>query len=144
MLGRPEWFTYRSAGWGIAPRTWQGWVYVGVFLGLLGVILLLPVPEDLKNKLAGAVAGLLILDAILIMTQLGRHHDERERLHQLIIERNCSLAAVFSIAAVMGYQICRSLRAGSHGFPFDPLLFVVLGAMVATKFISTLYLRRRM
>jgi hypothetical protein len=30
MIGNPEWFTYRIFGWGVAPKTWQGWVYVAV------------------------------------------------------------------------------------------------------------------
>jgi len=42
MLGRPEWFTFRVAGWGLAPRTWQGWVYIAGFVILWALISLLP------------------------------------------------------------------------------------------------------
>jgi len=144
MLGRPEWFTYRSAGWGIAPRTWQGWVYILSYPILMAILIALPISGMLKTWFLGGLIGLLVLDSILIWSQLSKCHDERERLHQLIIERNCSLAAVFSILAVMGYQIHRSACARITRFPFDPQLLVVLGVMVATKFISTLYVRRRM
>lgn len=144
MLGRPEWFTYRSAGWGIAARTWQGWVYIGAFVALVAAILASPLPEPLKAKLVWLFTGVFVLDCLVIWTQLGRHHDERERLHQLIIERNCSLAAVFSVVAVMGYQVFQHRHDLKTELPFDPLLFVVLGAMVLTKLTSTLYLRFRM
>lgn len=145
MLGKPEWFTYRSIGWGITPRTWQGWVYVLVFISIVFLLVSLPVPNDIKNTVIGIFVGLFTLDAISVWARLGEHHDERQRLHQLIIERNCSVAAVVSIVAVMAF---RSLEARgalvSGALPFDPLLAVVLGVMAVTKLISTIYLRFKM
>lgn len=42
MFGRPEWFEPRSIGWGLMPRTWQGWVYTaGWAILLAGPFLLL-------------------------------------------------------------------------------------------------------
>jgi hypothetical protein len=145
MLGRPEWFTYRMGGWGIAPKTWQGWVYVGVFMALAVGLPSLPIPVPLKNRIMGMLIGLFLADAIVIWVQLGKHHDERQRLHQLIIERNCSFAAVFALLAVMGFRVYQNRDMTAAGaFPFDPLLLAVLGAMVLTKLVSTLYLRWRM
>lgn len=144
MLGKAEWFTYRSMGWGIAPRTWQGWVYVGAFIALVVTLTQLPLPEPVKVRLVWLVTGLFVVDCLIIWTQLGRQHDERERLHQLIIERNCSFAAVASVVVVMGFQIVRHRGQAPGELPFDPLLLVILGAMVLTKLVSTLYLRFRM
>ena len=145
MLGKPEWFTYRSLGWGITPRTWQGWVYVLVFMSIVFFLVSLPVPADIKNTMIGIFVGLFALDAISVWARLGEHHDERQRLHQLIIERNCSVAAVVSIVAVMGFRSFEARGVLVPGvLPFDHLLAAVLGVMAITKLVSTIYLRFKM
>lgn len=144
MLGRPEWFTYRLAGWGLAPRTWQGWVYIVGFMALWGVIRLLPLAEGTRDALSFTVVGLLVMDVISIWAKMGKHHDERERMHQLIIERNCSVAAVFAVLAAMVYQTWRSAPTAGDSIPFDPELLAILGVMAITKLVSTIWLRARM
>lgn len=144
MLGKPEWFTYRIGGWGIAPRTWQGWGYVAGFAALAGGTSSLPISQPAKSILTGAVVAILLLDCLVIWIQLGRHHDERQRMHQLIIERNCSLAGVLAVVAAMGWQTLHNPTASARSIPFDPTLLAILGAMVLTKAISTLWLRWRM
>jgi hypothetical protein len=149
MFGRPEWFTYRTFGWGIRAKTWQGWVYLGVFLALLIGPNYLPIDGHLKSLIRAGVFGLFLVDVIIIWTQLGKFHDERQQLHQLIIERNCSVVAVLSLCAVVGYRVYQnpvmpasgSFQLNTGLFPFDPLLLVVLVAMAVTKLISTVYLR---
>ena len=32
------WFKAKTYGWGWSPATWEGWVVVGVYVGLLAVI----------------------------------------------------------------------------------------------------------
>jgi hypothetical protein len=88
--------------------------------------------------------GLLVLDVISIWARLGRHHDERENIHQLIIERNCSISAVMAIIAVMAWQTWHAVGVPGESIPFDPALLVVLGVMAVTKLASGLYLRARM
>lgn len=29
MFGKPQWFRPRTISWGLAPVTWQGWLYTG-------------------------------------------------------------------------------------------------------------------
>jgi len=141
MFGKPEWFKYRSTGWGIAPNTWQGWAYLAVFAAVFIALMTSHASESVRQMLAGFLAALLLADSAAIWVLLGRHQDERTRLHQLIIERNCSFAAVLSVIAVIGFRIYRN-RADS--FLFDPLLLGILGIMVLTKLISTIYLRFKM
>jgi hypothetical protein len=141
MLGRTEWFTYRIGGWGIAARTWQGWVYILSAAALFALSAALPLPEKLKLILMGTLGGVFVLDCLVIMAQLGKVHDERDRLHQLIIERNCSHAAVFALVGAMGYQTYQHRADLGTGLPFDPLIAAVLVIMAATKFGSTRYLR---
>ncbi|HXC64911.1 MAG TPA: hypothetical protein VNZ67_11175, partial [bacterium] len=147
----PEWFTYRTFGWGIKARTWQGWVYFGVFLALLIGPNYLPIDDHLKNLIKATVFGLFLADVIIIWIQLDKVHDERQQLHQLIIERNCSVVAVLSLCAVIVYRAYQnpilpasgSFQLNTGSFPFDPLVLVVLVAMAVTKLISTVYLRYR-
>lgn len=144
MLGRPEWFTYRLMGWGLAPRTWQGWVYIAAFMGVWGLIRLLPLAEAIRQALTFTVIGLLVMDVISIWAQMGKHHDEREKLHQLIIERNCSVAAVFAVLAAMVYETWRNASSTSSSIPFDPVLLGILGVMALTKLVSSTWLKARM
>jgi hypothetical protein len=144
MLGRPEWFTYRLMGWGLAPRTWQGWVYIAAFMGVWGLIRLLPLAHGVRDALSFTVLGLLVIDVISIWAQMGKHHDEREKLHQLIIERNCSVAAVFAVLAAMVYETWRNQPTAGDSIPFDPVLLGILGVMALTKLISSIWLKARM
>ena len=145
MFARAEWFTSRSTGWGVAPRTWQGWAYLLVFTAIFIALAGSPLSETAKQILMGFLGAFILVDIVAVWVRMGRHQDERFRMHQLIIERNCSFAAVFSVIAVIGFRIYGSqntLRADS--FPFDPLLLGVLGAMVLTKLVSTIYLKYKM
>lgn len=137
MIGKPEWFTYRILGWGIRPKTKEGWIYIIVAV-LIGVILsTLPFSEYTRNVLLVSFIGIILLDALHIMTQLGKHNDERENYHQLIIERNCSFAAVAALAIVAVYQ---GIKMGK----VDVSIFVVLGIMLAVKIASSVYVRVKM
>lgn len=42
MIGKPQWFKYRTFGWGVAPKTWQGYVYVMLAAAIFGMIAVLP------------------------------------------------------------------------------------------------------
>lgn len=35
MFGKPEWFKPKIFGWGLNPVTKQGWIYVGVWVGVM-------------------------------------------------------------------------------------------------------------
>jgi hypothetical protein len=151
MFGRPEWFTYRTFGWGIKAKTWQGWAYIGVFVALMVIPNYLPIASDLKSAIPKAVLALGLIDIISIWVQLDKFHDEREQLHQLIIERNCSLAAIVSLCAIIAYRCYQNPMVPATGifqlntgkFPFDPLLVVMAMVMAGTKLASTIYLRYR-
>ncbi len=84
---------------------------------------------------------LISLDAIHISMQLDEHHDERERMHQLIIERNCSFAAIAALIGVALYDLITNLNDASA---IHYSVYFVLGVMVVTKALSTLYVKRRM
>ena len=81
MIGKPEWFTYKIFGWGIMPKTWQGFAYVFVSMIIVGIIILGPVATIVKMWALGIFVGAIFLDALHIMTQLQSYHDERQNYH---------------------------------------------------------------
>jgi hypothetical protein len=147
MIGKPEWFTYRVFGWGIAPKRWQGFVYVTVVALLIGFVTAIAVNNAIRIGLYVAILGILLFDVIHIMTQLDSVHDERERMHQLVIERNCSFAAIVALVGVAMFQTYQNrmmLASASMAFPFDYSILIVLGVMLFVKISSTIYVRMRM
>lgn len=142
MIGKPEWFTYRIFGWGIGPRTWQGWAYLAVVATSMGLIKLLPIANAIRMWCFGSLGGLVVLDVILIMTQLDKVHDEREKLQQMIIERNCSFAAVVALIAIAAFQTFKNRHLAGH--QIDDSILIVLVVMGVTKIISTWHVRRKL
>jgi len=141
MIGKPEWFTYRIFGWGIRPKTKEGWFYLLIAL-IIGIgISFLPIPNNYKMIAVFAFVGLILIDVLHIMMQMTKHHDERENMHQLIIERNCSFAAIVALAAVAIYQ---SIKNAGQAMPFDISIAIVLGVMLAVKIGSTIYVKVKM
>jgi hypothetical protein len=142
MIGKPHWFTYRVFGWGIAPKTWQGFAYVTAAAGIIGGATALTARSAAMPWVAGGLIALLVIDVLHIMMQLPKVRDERENYHQLLVERNCSFAAVIALASIVLYQTYqnRGMLSGT-GTPFDVSLLVVLGAMLLAKVGTTLYLK---
>lgn len=145
MIGKPEWFTYRIFGWGIAPRKWQGFAYIAAIISILIAVMELT-PMQYKMWAFGAVLIVMIADTLHIMTQLSKTHDERENLHQLIIERNCSFAAIAALIGVALYQTYERVGTlvSQNQIPFDISIAIVLGAMLLTKIVSTVYVKTKM
>lgn len=144
MIGKPEWFTYRIFGWGVRPRTWQGHVYTLAIFFSIFLIELLPVANGIRRWCFGILVGLVVLDIILIMTQLDKVHDEREKLQQMIIERNCSFAAVVALIAIAAFQSFNLWPLEQSDLGMDISILIVIGVMAFTKIISTWYVRRKL
>jgi len=144
MIGKPEWFTYRIFGWGVGPRTWQGWAYLAVIGAIMGLIKFLPIANSIRMWCFGILVGMVVLDVILIMTRLDKVHDERERLQQMIIERNCSFAAVAALSAIAIFQTFKNRHLAKSGLPIDLSILIVLVVMGVTKIITTWYVRRKL
>jgi Kef-type K+ transport system membrane component KefB len=141
MIGKPEWFRYRIFGWGLRPATWQGWLYIVSFIGMIFIIVNLPIKDIYKIYINVFLVLVLLMDSIHIMMKLPKVHDERENRHQLIIERSASYAGVFSIAIIIIYQ---AFSYKGDGFSYDISLFVVLGMMLLAKIGSLIYVKMKM
>jgi len=147
MIGKAHWFKYRTFGWGLAPKTWQGWVYVAVAAFLIAGTLSMGINDSTKMWLFAIIMVIFVADVLVIMTQLPKLTDERENYHQLVIERNCSFAAIVALLAIAIYQTYKNtgfLASQNGAIPFDTSLLIVLGAMLLTKIVSTLYVKAKM
>lgn len=145
MIGKPEWFKYRVFGWGVAPKTWQGYVYVAVIALLFGLTYSIGINDAIRPWIVGAIFTITILDVMHIMINLPKVSDERENYHQLIVERNCSFAAIAALIGVMLFQTYQNRAAlNTMAIPFDYSILVVLGAMFIAKVASVAYVRFRM
>lgn len=133
MIGKPEWFTYRILGWGVRPRTKEGWMYTLIAIAVVVGIGYLPILELYRTIAIGIVTAVIVVDILHIMTQLSKVHDEREKKNQLVIERNVSFVAVCALVLVAVYQ---SIKLGT----VDVSVIFVLAAMVLAKAGSWLWL----
>lgn len=68
-MNRPIWFKAKTYGWGWYPATWQGWLIIIVYIGLVAYI-----SKDVTEKVSSANEVLLyvslpiiILTAVLVL-----------------------------------------------------------------------------
>lgn len=141
VIGRPEWFARRKyGGWGIFPKTWQGWLYLAVIIALLAIVQIIPgLTENQRLISLIVIAAIFALDTLHIMFTM--KNDERDRIHEAIAERNALWAMIFVLAVGVAYQAARGVVQGS--FEVDPVILIALGAAVLVKAISNIYLDRR-
>lgn len=138
MIGNPRWFEIRKyGGWGITPKTWQGWLYVLAMVAPILFILVAPWSTSIRFT-AGIIWILIIcIDAIDIMIHIKK--DEREQFHEALAERNASWVMTFALVCGLLYQVYRSIISGF--FSIDPLLIIVLIGGALTKLLTFLYLK---
>lgn len=128
-------------GWGLSPKTWQGWVYVAVMIAPFVVL------TNVGTKIdAQWVNGLMIvwgvvfgIDLISIMIRVPK--DEREALHEALSERNALWAMLIVLVAGAGYQAAASYVNGEY--EVDPFLIAAIIAATLTKSVSNLYLDKK-
>lgn len=141
MIGKAEWFERRKyGGWGLHPKTWQGWVYIAVFM--LPFIAFQALPWwDVKMRVYVTLGwlALLLLDVVHIMITLKR--DELEYKIEAISERNAAWVMVAIITAGVLYQVFQSSMTQS--MHVDWFLVAALFGGVIAKSVSNIVLEKR-
>lgn len=141
MIGKPEWFERRKyGGWGLRPKTWQGWVYIVVVL-IPYVIFQSLQYWDNNTRIIVTLAwlGFLLLDTFHIMITLKR--DEREHKIEAIAERNAAWTMMIIIVLGILYEgITSALQQKLMVNVF--LIAALFGGMIV-KAISNIVLERR-
>jgi hypothetical protein len=140
MIAKQEWFTRRKyTGWGLSPKTWQGWVYVGMIAVVAVFIQSLPLAEDWKMGLTMGLIALIAIDVLHVMTSIKL--DEREQKIESTAERNASWAMV--TASVITILYVATIGGDSKGVELMPALIFPLMAGVVAKGLSNFILSRR-
>lgn len=140
MIAKQEWFERRKyTGWGLTPKTWQGWLYISVFVIIIIALQALPVGSLAKMYATGAIVLLLMLDITHVMFTLKL--DERDYKIEAISERNAAWAMVLVIGCGILYRALQAAASGNANI--DPILFIVLAAGVSAKALSNIILERK-
>ncbi|MDD2758135.1 MAG: hypothetical protein PHD72_02025 [Patescibacteria group bacterium] len=141
MIGKTAWFQRRKyGGWGIFPKTWQGWVYIVAAIIPLAIFQYIPfLTAEVRFAATTVWVVVLLLDVFHIMVNLNR--DEREYKIEAISERNSAWAMVLMVGIGVAYQSFNSI--GAEVPNVDPFLIAVLAVGVLAKAISNIYYSRK-
>ncbi|MFA4982917.1 MAG: hypothetical protein WC588_01745 [Candidatus Micrarchaeia archaeon] len=131
VFGKPEWFAQRKySGWGLTPKTREGWLYIVAIVVPFIVFQSLPIWDAQVRAYASfAWAAFVAFDVFDMMLRMKK--DERETLHEAIAERNAAWVMVVAIAIGLVYQAASSAISGNP--QVDPILVAVLFAGLAAK-----------
>lgn len=134
MIAKSNWFKLRKyGGWGLDPRTWQGWLYVLFFL-VIELFVWFGLNTSFRNKLV--IIGVIMLIGLIDLFDvfLNMKLDEREETHQAKAERNASFAMVIILTIGIIYYVFKSVFTNS--FYIDPFIIVAIFVGSATKAIT--------
>ncbi|VVC01614.1 Uncharacterised protein [uncultured archaeon] len=131
MFGKPDWFERRKyGGWGLTPKTREGWLYIAAILVPLAIIQAIPFWSASERWLIIAGwAAFVAFDVFDIMLRMKK--DERETLHEALAERNAAWVMVAAIALGILYQAASTALSGA--LYIDPVLPVALFAGLCAK-----------
>ena len=137
MIAKRFWFRRRKyGGWGVSPKTWQGWLYlVMVFLPFI-VFQSLPYWST-QTRLFVTIGWLvfLFIDIFPVMVTVNR--DERESIVEARSERNAAWFMVMVLVIGIVYETISSALQNT----LDVNLFLIIalfgGAIVKT--LSNIY-----
>jgi hypothetical protein len=141
MIGKPEWFKQRKySGWGIIPKTWQGYVYIIALLVPFVVFQALPF-WSIEIRIYATIAWLAFLafDVSHIMVTIKR--DEREYKIEAMSERNAAWIMIAVLVAGILYEAITS--ALQQTFKVDWFLIAALFGGLIAKMISNLAYERK-
>jgi hypothetical protein len=140
MFAKPGWFGRRKyTGWGLTPKTWQGWVYTLVLVLPFIVLAQISIGESLKTGLMIAWGLFLIFELGDIMVRMKK--DEREEIHEAVSERNALWVIIMVLTAGIGYQAATSIIESAWGV--DPVILIALVAGLIAKAVSNYYLDKK-
>ncbi len=141
MIGKAEWFQRRKyGGWGISPKTWQGWVYVALILIPFIVFQAMPFwSTQTRLIVTGIWIAFLMVDVTHIMLTLNR--DEREYKIEAIAERNAGWFMALVLVVGIVYQVINSALNQTIAVNWFMVVALFGGAIVKT--VSNILLEKK-
>lgn len=138
MIGQAAWFNRRKyGGWGITPKSWQGWVYIAVWIGLIALVQLLPI--NFNQQIQYIFIAIMMADVIHIMSTLKK--DEFEQQAEAIAERNGAWAMIAVLLMGIFFQVYQSVS--KNLYEVDPFLLAALLGGALAKSITNLTIDRK-
>ena len=141
MIARSSWFKMRRyGGWGVSPKSWQGWAYIAAVLIPFVVFQALPYwGTELRLYVTLGWGVFLMLDIIPIMVSLKK--DEREYKNEAVAERN----AAWFMVTVLVIGVLYEIISGALRQDIEVNIFMATalfgGALVKT--VSNVYLDKK-
>ncbi|HII72016.1 TPA: hypothetical protein HA265_04645 [Candidatus Woesearchaeota archaeon] len=141
MIARPDWFERRKyGGWGVHPKTWQGWVYIAMMILPFIIFQALPYWTNQMRTLVTVVwLGFLLFDLGHVMITLKK--DERERKLEALSDRNAAWVMLAVLVTGLLYQGISSALAQQPKVDWFLAAALIGGALAKT--ISEVYLAKR-
>jgi len=143
MIGKSEWFGRRKyTGWGLTPKTWQAWAYLGIMVA--PIIIIQPVQSlsvDLKMLFTLIWVGIFAIDFVDIMIKVNKTSDEREKIHEAMADRNALWSILLVIVLGIAYQAAQSVI--TQGFKVDPVIIIALLVGTIAKAATNIYLDKK-
>ena len=85
MIAKPEWFNQRKySGWGVTPRSWQGWAYTLAIIVPAGDL-----PGNTESGFPGQDRRNCFLGGICSTGYPAHHGDDEERRAGIQKRSNC-------------------------------------------------------
>ena len=142
MIAKTDWFQRRKyGGWGISPKTWQGWAYMAVILLPFIIFQALPYwTTETRLAITAMWVAFLLIDVTPVMINLKK--DEREHKIEALAERNA--AWFMSVALTIGIVYQAITSALNQQINVDWFMVAALFGGAIVKSISNIRLERKM
>ncbi|MBW2982752.1 hypothetical protein KY327_00440 [Candidatus Woesearchaeota archaeon] len=142
MIAKTDWFQRRKyGGWGISPKTWQGWAYVAAILLPFIIFQALPYwTTETRLAITAMWVAFLLIDVTPVMINLKK--DEREHKIEALAERNA--AWFMSVALTIGIVYQAITSALNQQINVDWFMVAALFGGAIVKSISNIRLERKM
>lgn len=134
MIAKPEWFKPRKySGWGVTPRSWQGWAYTLAIL--VPLVIFLAIPDlDSQIRTTGTVLWMAFVVLDLLPVMIMAKKDEREFKNEAIAERNASWFMVMVLVMGILYELL--ISGLSHELSINWFMVLALFGGAIVKGIS--------
>ncbi|MBD3245072.1 MAG: hypothetical protein GF335_03710 [Candidatus Moranbacteria bacterium] len=140
MFAKSKWFQKRKhGGWGISPKTRQGWIYILGFILVLVIFNILPFWSN-TVRIIFTIIWALILAADVVRIMINLKKDELETKQEALAERNASWGMVFVLTAGILYQIISSGLNNKLEVDIFPIIALLAGIII--KSLSYVYLEK--
>ena len=140
MIGKTKWFTKRKySGWGLVPKTWQGWVYVLAFIVLVLLVNFLPIALKVKLIITIIIIAIFLVDVVHILLTMPKNAEEIKQ--EAIADRNALWGLLVVLILGLIYQSIIS-AINNTWLQVDYFLVIAILTAAIIRGITFYYLER--